>query len=341
MDVLTGGAGGDTFVFAAGDNGDAPESKIFDTITDFGAGDIIDFDTTLTIDTVSAEPTAGRASISATGLATFKSSDSTLSLRLSAVEDAMTNGSSPTAGEVATFTVGGDSYLFVSDATAGLSPNDVLIKLQNKSMTGLVLDSGNVVVPYTVSEFNTSETATLIGTSDLVYIADGGANVTNALATANTGLIAKLANIDSISTNNATPVTLTKAQFADVTTGVVTALTGKMASSSIGIDATSATANLVASLATNIAKVATGGITGALPITNALAAADITALFAKTTSTTATVDATSMTAAKLAAVATSKVGNGGITNLTSLALNDANISIPPVVRVNTNREAAC
>jgi hypothetical protein len=207
MDVLTGGAGGDTFVFAAGDNSDAPDSKIFDTITDFGAGDIIDFDTTLTIDPVLTEPTGGRASISALGLATFKSSDSTLSLRLSAVEDAMSEGSTPTAGEVATFTVGGDSYLFVSDSTAGLSPNDVLIKLQNKSMTGLTIQGGDVVFPYLVSEF-TSVYANAIA-NDKVYITDSLTAVNSALSTSTTGLVANNLKIDGIKITDTSVAALT------------------------------------------------------------------------------------------------------------------------------------
>ncbi|MBU3694941.1 MAG: calcium-binding protein, partial [Rhodocyclaceae bacterium] len=79
-DVLTGGADRDTFVFAAGDSGQATG---FDTITDLakgaaGTGDLIDYSAALTCGGNTTSATDSQASINqTTGVATFASGSGT------------------------------------------------------------------------------------------------------------------------------------------------------------------------------------------------------------------------------------------------------------------------
>jgi Ca2+-binding RTX toxin-like protein len=141
FDVLTGGSGADTFTFASTATG-TPSSSLFDTITDYVTGtDIIDGPGALTLVAEGAIG-SGQAAISATGLATFNIADSTLALRIAAVEKAMTVGT-PVANEAAVFNFGADSYVFISDGTVGLNSADVLIKLTGITVaTGLTVNVG-------------------------------------------------------------------------------------------------------------------------------------------------------------------------------------------------------
>lgn len=92
--------------------------------------------------------------------------------------------------------------------------------------------------------------------------------------------------------------------------------------------ATGATATEVGHFVTNIAQIDPNGITGVLPVTSAVAAADITTLFGKYADGVATVDATTMSVTQLAAVAAEvgKISSAGITNMTAVALNDVAIT---------------
>lgn len=143
-DVMTGGAGADTFAYVAGATG-APSATNFDTITDYVTGtDKIDF--TAGVLTLVAEGTIGvaQAAISATGFATFNGADDTLAERIVAVEAAMT-AATVVARETAVFALGADSYIFVSDGTAGVGANDVLIKLTGiVAATGITLTTGDI-----------------------------------------------------------------------------------------------------------------------------------------------------------------------------------------------------
>ncbi len=142
-DVLTGGGGADTFTFANSATG-IPTATNWDSITDYQTGvDIIDGPGTLAL---VAEGTlgAGQASISATGLATFNVADSTLALRIAAVEAGMT-AATAAANETAVFNFGGDAYIFISDGTAGVGATDVLIKLVGiTAATGLTVATGDI-----------------------------------------------------------------------------------------------------------------------------------------------------------------------------------------------------
>lgn len=147
-DTLTGGVGKNTFVFANTSTG-TPTSTNFDTITDFraGSGNVIDFGGITLVATAGGSGASGQAAIAATGIATFNVADSTLALQLAAVEAAMVATGGAAAGETAIWQNGSDAYLFVSDATGGLSATDVLVKLTGVTVgaTGLTILAGDIV----------------------------------------------------------------------------------------------------------------------------------------------------------------------------------------------------
>ena len=146
LDVMTGGEGSDTFVFANDATGQ-PNATTFDTVNDWGTGDKIDFTSAFLLNATSSAAGSGTAAISATGLATFHSADDTLLKKITAVEAAVAaTGGGALAGEAAVFVNGSDTYLFISDATGGLSATDVLVKLVGvTAATGITLDgSGDI-----------------------------------------------------------------------------------------------------------------------------------------------------------------------------------------------------
>jgi Ca2+-binding RTX toxin-like protein len=151
-DSLTGGAGVDTFVFATGGSGQAAATA--DVITDFTSGtDIIDYtaaDGTAVALTLVAEGTkgAGQAAIAADGTATFNGADDTLAKQIIAVEAGMTAGTA-VAGETAIFAdpaKAANSYIFVSDGTAGVDANDLLIHIVGDQAGAITLADGNITV---------------------------------------------------------------------------------------------------------------------------------------------------------------------------------------------------
>ena len=147
--TLTGNGGADMFVFSGGNV--VPSATVFNTITDFtSATDVIDFVTDLSIATLDATATSGDAAISAAGIATFNIADSTLALRLTAVAASITTGATA-AGEMAAFTFGSDSYVFISDATNGVSIGDQLVKLtgvltSSTSFDTVTIANGNATI---------------------------------------------------------------------------------------------------------------------------------------------------------------------------------------------------
>jgi Ca2+-binding RTX toxin-like protein len=151
-DVLTGGDGTDTFVFAAGDSG---QITGFDRITDFtkgvaGVGDLIDYQDSLDVGNSVARASTNAAKINAsTGVAQFARKNGTT------LTDALVDvaGSFAAAGDFegafALFQVNktGNYYLFISDGTDGVTPDDVVVQLTGiTSVSSIDLTGGNLTI---------------------------------------------------------------------------------------------------------------------------------------------------------------------------------------------------
>jgi len=149
-----------------------------------------------------------------------------------------------------------------------------------------------------------------------------------AVVTATTMSAAQLAAVAGgaakVAANGITGMTLVLGD-ALITDAATTALLSKAVN--VNIDATDASAGELLALTSAVGNIAAGGISGTLALNKTITDSGITALMAKYAGTTATVDATDMTAAQLAAVAnvSSKLASGGIANL-SLVLNDAAVT---------------
>lgn len=311
------GIGATTLLFAVGANGAAPSETTFDTIFNFGMNqDVIDFTVPITIQSTSTSPVMGTAQISETGLAIFSVADDTLIEKIVAVENAIHAGT-VVAGEAALFTNGADSYIFISDAVAGVNTDDVLIKLENVVGTELTLSNndGNitaVISPYSIVEFN----GAIVATENTIYIADNAANISSNFDSV---IIPNLSKIDRIyrTDNNLIPLTIAQFTAEDVEMGIVAAFL--LPNSSVSIDATSETSTSLASLtAEMMPKIATGGLTNLTLSSAYLDDYQMELLLSKATD--ATVVATGMTQTKLNVIATniSKVAAGGITGVMAL-----------------------
>ena len=152
IDNLSGGTGSDTFVFSAGDTGQATGS---DTVSDFAkgavnTGDRIDYSADLVIGGSLGAATTSEALINqSTGIATFaKKSGNNLADALADIATRFT-AAGDAAGEIALFRVAGrgNHYLFISDGTAGVTVNDVVVQLVD--LTGVAsidLSGGNLTI---------------------------------------------------------------------------------------------------------------------------------------------------------------------------------------------------
>lgn len=147
-----------------------------------------------------------------------------------------------------------------------------------------------------------------------------GATVTVNAAGATTG------ELTVLSTNNTKVDTIKNLVItaANQTNAETDMLLSKSEAAKAKVVATGATATEVASLVTRITQIDPNGITGVLPVTSAVAAADITTLFGKYADGVATVNATGMdtaTSAQLITLAaqTGKIATGGISNMTLVA----------------------
>jgi len=133
-DVMSGGSNNDTFVFAAGASG-TPTTTNFDTITDYGVGnDKIDYGSTL----LTKDAGTGTGLTVSSGVVTGGAAN------LAAFITALGNSSTTNAGSTLLYATGGDSYIFISDGTAGLGSNDVLIKIVGVAATSYSISSGDI-----------------------------------------------------------------------------------------------------------------------------------------------------------------------------------------------------
>ena len=143
-DVLTGNGGADKFVFTSPST-TAPSNAHFDEITDFNTG--IKDTISMTALSMAGDTTSAAASTVAkikNGVASFSSNDTTLAQHIVAVEKGLTGSTAAAAtktvaGAAAIWEEGSDSFLFVSDGTAGVSATDVLIKLDGIQATGMTI----------------------------------------------------------------------------------------------------------------------------------------------------------------------------------------------------------
>ena len=146
-DSMTGGGGADRFVFASLDLSAAPAAAVYDVITDFQtASDIIDFGAVLTVETWAGPAIATKASIDAEGICTFHPNDDDLGERLIAAEAGLADGG-VAAGAFCVFEHGGNSYVYISDAVAGIAVADHFIRLSG--VTGLsdtTITGGNITI---------------------------------------------------------------------------------------------------------------------------------------------------------------------------------------------------
>jgi hypothetical protein len=167
-DTLTGGAGADSFLFANSATGTpSATGNAFDIIADYQSGiDIIEAGTVFgtgagAIVLLQSPNTthaggvaqAGKAWV-ASGVVSFHISDNTLALRLIAVENAIADlnadgtAADAAAGDALVFGFGSDSYVFISDGTAGVGTTDVLIRLTgiaaSSSTDSLTIADGNI-----------------------------------------------------------------------------------------------------------------------------------------------------------------------------------------------------
>lgn len=142
-DTMTGGGGADRFVFTTASTG-LPSTTNFDIITDYSKVAGTTFDTiaagNLIMGTQAGVAGAGVATISAGGVATFNIADTTFAAHLTAVVAALGNN----AGETAVWQEGANSYMYISDGTAGVSATDVLIQLTGVTSGALTI-AGNAV----------------------------------------------------------------------------------------------------------------------------------------------------------------------------------------------------
>ena len=152
-DQLTGGAGRDTFVFAAAASGQATGS---DTIVDYvkglvGTGDAIEYSSALRVGGVATTATGTQAAINqSTGVASFAAgSGTTLADALADIATSFGSDGTQVAGEFALFQVNqtGNYWMMVSDGTAGVTGNDVVVQLSNiTSVFGIDLSAGVLTI---------------------------------------------------------------------------------------------------------------------------------------------------------------------------------------------------
>jgi len=173
IDTITGGGGADIINFKLGTGTTDSQSNFInlgatanstadsgtglsvDSITDYTKGtDLISITSsaaaavTLAAANVTANATAsaGVSAISSGGKATFVAADDTL-MEMAIATAMGIKANTSTAGDLAYFELSGSSYLFVSDATDGLTDGDLLVKLTGVTgLTAVAFSSGDVIL---------------------------------------------------------------------------------------------------------------------------------------------------------------------------------------------------
>lgn len=146
-DTMTGNGGSDVFVVAQATDSEVTVTGTsvagFDTITDFAAGDTIDFTAGATAGSAAGPAVAATTVvISAGGKVTFASEDDTLAEKVVALAaDDVNVGNA----EVVFFEHGSDTYIYGAGADTTAAADDFLIKLAGvSSQTTLTGDGNNV-----------------------------------------------------------------------------------------------------------------------------------------------------------------------------------------------------
>ena len=135
-------AAADIHLVSSGNAGAIISATKFDTITDFGATDVVNYtENVMTIVNGSVSTTAGTAAVTAAGIATFNAADDTLAEKIVATEAGINASGAAAQGQVAAFMHGSDAYVFISDGTDGVDINDSMLMLTGVDLTATATDT--------------------------------------------------------------------------------------------------------------------------------------------------------------------------------------------------------
>jgi Ca2+-binding RTX toxin-like protein len=154
LNVLTGGAGADTFEMNKTDTAAAVPTAASTSITDFtigvkGTGDDIGWNATNATVTAATAAASGTAQIATAGAAAvFNAADSTLALKIVAVEAAINASGTAADGQAAHFVDGGNTYIVISNGVDGMAAQDAVIALTglDASANTLTIDTNHLVL---------------------------------------------------------------------------------------------------------------------------------------------------------------------------------------------------
>ena len=145
IDTISGSDGAtaaaDIHLVSSGNTGAIISATKFDTITDFGATDVVNYtENVMTIVTGGSVAAAGVGLTAGTGITTFNAADDTLAEKIIATEAAIQTGTAA-AGQVAAFMHGSDAYVFISGGVDGVDINDSMLMLTGVDLTATATDT--------------------------------------------------------------------------------------------------------------------------------------------------------------------------------------------------------
>ena len=133
--------------FQTGSGASVATSSTIDQVS-FVNGDKIDFGATAITTTVAAAG-AGRAAITASGIATFDGTPGDFAAALAQISAGInTSGGASAAGEAAVFQFGGKTYVYIDDGVNGHSAADLVIEVLGVTsplLTGLTVSGGDII----------------------------------------------------------------------------------------------------------------------------------------------------------------------------------------------------